>query len=125
MTSTRRHIPIYTTSGLVGAYLYYPHIFNIAGEWIGWVTREREVYSVLGHYVGWLSDDPRILRKRSRTFTKPRKTPPKPPTKLRHPVTSPLPPMMRELPFTEVDVLDDEPERLSPLHSAELRNDME
>ena len=58
-------VPLYTSNGDVAAYLSYPHIYNPLGEWIGFCTREREVYSVLGNYVGYLSDDQRILRQRS------------------------------------------------------------
>ncbi len=123
--SKRRLIPIYTTSGDVGAYLQYPHLYNQAGEWIGWVTPEREVYSVLGHYIGWLSDDPRILRKRTYDFSKPRKAPPPPQPRIRVPPTSPLPPLMPELPYTIVDVLEEEPHLLSTVDFDELREDMD
>jgi len=125
MTKTRRLVPIYTTSGDVKAFLFYPHIYNRRGEWIGWVTSDREVYSVLGHYIGWLNNDPRILRKRSRTFSKSRKTPPPTPKKIRLPATSPLAPMMPELTFTTIDVLEVEPHRLSTVDSIELRDDMD
>lgn len=125
MTKPRRQIPIYTTSGDVGAYLVYPNLFNHLGEWAGWVTPEREVYSVLGHYIGWLSDDPRILRKRSYDFSKPRLEPPPPQPRIRVPATSPLAPMMSELTFTTIDVLEEEPHRLSTLDFDELREDMD
>ena len=125
MASQKRLIPIYTTRGDLGAYLQYPYIFNRLGEWIGWVTPEREVYSVLGNYVGWVTDDPRILRKRSYDFTKPRVTPPPPPSRIRVPATVPLPPMMSELSFTHIDVLEEEPEKLSTADFDELREDME
>ena len=42
----------------------YPYLYNTQGEWIGWVTPQREVYSILGVFVGRLSNDPRILGKR-------------------------------------------------------------
>lgn len=125
MTKTRRLIPIYTTSGDVGAYLVYPHLYNRRGEWIGWVTTDREVYSVLGNYIGWLTDDPRILRKRSYDFSNPRKTAPAPQPRIRVPATSPLAPMMAELSFTTIDVLEEEPDRLSTLDFDELREDMD
>ena len=125
MSAQKRLIPIYTTRGDLGAYLNYPYIFNRAGEWIGWVTRNREVYSVLGNYVGWITDDPRILRKRSYDFSKPRITPPKPQPRIRVPASVPLPPMMAELTFTHIDVLEEEPERLSTIDYDELREDMD
>lgn len=120
----QRILPIYTTLGDVGGYLYYPYIFNSSGEWVGWVTEGREVYSVLGHYVGWLSNDPRVLRKRSYDFTKPRKTPPVPPPKLRPPATVPLAPLMPELTHATIDVLYEEPYRLRTMDFDELREDM-
>jgi len=125
MAGKRKLIPIYTSRGDLGAYLVYPYIYNPQGEWIGWVTPEREVYSILGHYVGWLSDDPRILRKRSYDFSKPRRTPPPPPPRIRVPATVPLPPMMSELTYTTVDVLEEEPERLSTADFDDLREDMD
>ena len=125
MAGRKQLIPIYTSRGDLGAYLSYPYLFNAQGEWVGWVTREREVYSVLGNYVGWLTDDPRILRKRTYDFSKPRIEPPQSQSKIRVPATVPLPPMMAELSFTTIDVLDDEPERLSTLDFDELREDMD
>jgi hypothetical protein len=125
MTKTRRLIPIYTTPGDVGAYLVYPYLYNNRGEWVGWVTSDRDVYSVLGNYIGWLSDDPRILRKRSYDFTNPRKTSPQAPARIRVPATNPLAPMMAELSYTTVDVLEEEPERLSTLDADDLREDMD
>ena len=92
MGKKRRIFPIYTSRGDLGAYLMYPYLYNLQGEWIGWVTMNREVYSVLGTYIGWLSDDPRILRNRADDFSKPRMDPPKPPQRIRVPATVPLPP---------------------------------
>ena len=58
-------IPIYTTKGDAEAFLVYPYIFNRNGDWIGFVTPQREIYSVIGDYVGTLTNDPRIVRKRA------------------------------------------------------------
>ncbi len=121
----KRLIPIYTTRGDLGAYLVYPHIFNQQGEWVGFVTPKREVYSVLGHYIGWLTDDPRILRKRSYDFSNPRVKPPPPQPRIRVPASVPLPPMMSELTYTHIDILEEEPERLSTVDFDELREDMD
>lgn len=118
-------IPIYTTSGDLGAYLVYPNLYNPAGEWVGYVTPKREVYSVLGHYVGSITSDPRILRKRSYDFSRPRQTPPPPQPRIPVPATVPLPPMMAELSFSMIDVLEYEPERLSTIDFDELREDMD
>ena len=125
MSTKQRLIPVYTSRGDLGAYLAYPHLYNRQGEWIGWVTREREVYSVLGNYVGWLNDDPRILRKRAHNFSKPKLEPPTPPPNIRVPASVPLPPMMSIMMNTNVDVLEEEPERLSTLDSDDLREDMD
>ena len=116
-------IPIFTSRGDVAAFLTYPHLFNGNGEWVGWVTPSRDVYSVLGFYVGFLTDDPRILRKRSDT-SRPRKTPPPPAHRILVPSRVPLAHLMSELTHDLVDVLMEEPEKLHTLDSGELRDDM-
>jgi hypothetical protein len=118
-------IPIYTSKGDADAFLVYPYIFNRMGDWIGWVTTRREVYSVIGYYVGYLTDDPRILRKRATSTLKPRLSPPPPPERIRVPATIPLSPMMSELTFSLIDVLQDEPERLHTLEMGEFRDDLD
>ncbi len=126
MTKTRRLIPIYTTSGDAEAFLVYPNLFNRSGEWIGWVTSEKEIYSVYGRYAGFLSDGPRILRKRAYSFDKPQQPPPKKmPRRIKVPANVPLPPMMSELSFSNIDVLEDEPERLPTIDVGELKEDMD
>ncbi len=81
MSNQRAIVPIYTSRGDAEAFLVYPHLHNRMGEWIGWVTADRQVYSVLGFYVGELTAEPRIIRKRITASLKPRKTPPaRPPT---------------------------------------------
>lgn len=121
----KKLIPIYSTSGDLGAYLLYPYLYNPQGEWVGFVTPKREVYSVLGNYVGVFTNDPRILRRRSYDFSRPRMEPPPMQRRITVPATVPLAPMMAELPFTMIDVLDDEPERLSTVDFDELREDMD
>ena len=118
-------IPIYTTKGDAEAFLEYPYIFNRNGDWIGWVTPKRDVYSVIGFYVGSLSDEPRIIRKRVTSALKPRLQPPPMPQKIYPPATIPLAPLMRELTFSAIDVLLDEPERLHTLDVGELREDLD
>ena len=122
---TNKLIPIYTSRGDLGAYLVYPYLHNPQGEWIGFVTPEREVYSVLGNYVGVLSKDRRILRKRSYDFSKARIEPPAHQRRITVPATVPLAPLMAELPYTVIDVLEDEPERLGTVDFDELREDMD
>ena len=120
-----RLIAIYTTHGDVVAFLKYPHIFNRQGEWIGWVTPERDVYSVHGHYVGWITDDPRIVRKLSSGLLKPRLIPPIEPKQLTPPAILPLAPMMSELPSGSFDVFEESPELLPPIDFGDLKEDMD
>jgi hypothetical protein len=118
-------VPIYTTRGDAEAFLVYPYLHNRLGEWIGWVTADRQVYSVLGFYVGELTAEPRIIRKRITASLKQRKSPPPHPQRLAVPGTIPLPPMMGDLRFGVTDVLLEEPERLHTLDSGEQRQDID
>jgi hypothetical protein len=120
-----RIIPIYTTRGDLGALMKYPYLFNSIGEWIGFVTEDKEVYSVLGYYVGYLADGPRILRKRAYAFDKPKISPPAPPGKILAPATVPLAPMMSELTYSVIDLLEEEPERLVTIDAGDLREDLD
>jgi hypothetical protein len=114
-TSTIRRtlIPIYNSKGDVEAFLAYPNLHNRNGDWIGWVTPTRQVYSVLGYYVGYLTDEPRILK------------PPAAPRRISPPATVPLAPMMRELTYSTIDILLEEPERLHAIDSGEKREDLD
>jgi hypothetical protein len=123
--SQQRIIPVYSSRGEVEAFLVFPYLFNRSGEWIGWVTAQREVYSVLGEYVGFLTNDPRIVRKRSEDELRPRLRVSQPPGRLNTPATIPLAPLMSDLTHSLVDVLVEEPERLHTVDSGELREDMD
>jgi hypothetical protein len=126
MSSTQsRLIPLYTTRGDAEAFLLYPYLFNRIGEWIGFVTPQREVYSVLGDYVGMLTDEKRIIRKRTTGSLKPRITPPPVPPKMLPSATIPLPPMMSELSHSMIDVLLDMPELLHTRDAGDNRQDMD
>jgi len=118
-------IPIYTTKGDWSALMVFPFVFNTLGEWVGWVTPDRQVYDTDGLYVGWLTTDPRVLRRRTYDQPLPRKTPPVAPERIRPPATVPLPPMMADLPFENVDVLLEEPERLHTTDTGELKEDVD
>jgi len=118
-------IPIYSTPGDWMALLVFPYLYSPQGEWIGWVTADRQVYDVHGVYVGWLTADPRILRKRTIDGELERRPPPAPPPRVRPPASVPLPPMMSQLPFEIIDVLEEEPERLHTLDHGELKEDMD
>jgi hypothetical protein len=121
----KRIIPIYSSKGEAEAFLVFPYLFNRSGEWIGWITPKREIYSVMGHYVGNLTNDARIIRKRSEDELKPRLKPPPSPGKIITPVTVPLAPLMSDLTHSLIDVLQDEPQRLHTMDSGELREDMD
>jgi len=121
----RSVIPIYTSRGDAEAFLVYPYLYNRLGEWIGWVTADRQVYSVLGYYVGDLTAEPRIIRKRITASLMPRRTPLVRPQRLLVPATIPLAPLMGDLRFGVMDVLLDEPERLHTLDAGEQRQDLD
>ncbi len=118
-------IPIYTTKGDAEAFLVYPYIYNRIGEWVGWITPDKEIYSVLGFYVGFLAKGPRILRKRAIEVATTRKRSPKKPPKINPPATIPLAPMMPELNHSQIDVLLDLPEKLHTADSGEFREDLD
>jgi hypothetical protein len=120
----RSVVPIYTSRGDAEAFLVYPYLHNRMGEWIGWVTANRQVYSVLGVYVGELTAEPRIICRRVTTTFKPHKTPPPPPSRLLVPATIPLSPMLPDLRFGVMDVLLEEPERLHTIDAGELKPDL-
>jgi len=121
----RSVIPIYTSRGDAEAFLVYPYLYNRLGEWIGWVTANRQVYSVLGFYVGDLTAEPRIIRKRITATLKPRRTPPARPPHLAVPATIPLAPLMGDLRYGALDVLLEKPERLHTLDAGEQRQDLD
>ena len=123
MAESKKPIPIYTTSGDTGGYINYPYVYNQIGEWIGWVTSKNQVYSVYGHYVGWINKDNRILRRRADDFQKPDKTPLPAPPRFLPPATVPLPPLMAELKYETVDVLEDMPELMPRLDDFAVSDD--
>ncbi len=125
MTEQKKLIPIYNSSGEIGAFLAFPYIFNMSGEWIGWVTAERSVFSVHGHFVGTLTNDPRIVRKREMATTAQRTKPPVAPEPIRPPARLPLAPQLPELGTHMIDVLEDAPYLLPPVDFGELRDDMD
>ena len=119
-------IPIYTSKGDAEVFLVYPYLFNRNGEWVGFVTPQREVYSVFGEYVGVLTNDPRVIRKRAIDSLPPRMTPPAPPQRISLPATIPLAPMMPDLSHSDIDVMLDEPERLHTIDGgSEFRQDVD
>ena len=123
MSEMEKAIPIYTTSGDTGGFLSFPYIFNPLGEWIGWMTEENQVYSVYGRYVGWLDKNNRVLRRRADDFQKQNKQPPQKPPRFRPPATVPLPPLMAELKYEVVDVIEDMPELMPRLDDFAVSDD--
>jgi hypothetical protein len=123
MAASKKPIPIYTTSGDTGGFIIYPYVYNQIGDWIGWVTSDNQVYSVYGHYVGWINKDNRILRRRADDFKKPDKKPPPVPPRFLPPATIPLPPLMAELKYETVDVLEDMPELMPRLDDFAVSDD--
>jgi hypothetical protein len=98
-------------------------IYGTRGDYIGFMEGE-EVYKRDGEWLGRLSKDGRILRKRTvrrrDLHPNPPPTPPKP-DKL--PPRAPLPPMMAELDFSTVDVLDEDPDIFKRI--SDLKPDMD
>jgi hypothetical protein len=121
---TNTIIPIYSSRGDAEAFLAYPYLHNRNGEWIGFITPQRDVYSVLGYHIGALTNDPRVIRKRSGEG-KPRLTPPPPPARLRIPPMPALPKLMGDLAHENIDVLQDAPELLHTLDAGEMRQDLD
>jgi hypothetical protein len=118
--------PIYTTRGEHAAFFENGYLYNLSGEWIGFVdTRNGYTYSVLGEYIGYVNKDGRILRKRSMDDTIPKLTPPPAPGRKNIPSSVPLPPMLGDLGFDTIDVLEDMPERFHTMDAGELKDDMD
>jgi hypothetical protein len=117
MTGKGNPIPLYKSSGDTAGFLNYPYIYNSSGDWIGWVTKDKGVYSVYGEYVGWLSDDRRILRRRAENYQLPPLDPPQVPPRFSPPALVPLAPLMAELKYETVDVLDEMPDLMPTLDS--------
>jgi hypothetical protein len=118
--------PIYTTHGEHISYFEDGYLFNLSGEWIGFVdTRNGYVYSVLGEYVGYVNKDGRVLRKRSMDEVVTRRAPPPPPKRPRLPSSVPLAPLMGDLSFDTIDVFEDMADRLHTIDSGELKDDMD
>jgi hypothetical protein len=115
-------VPIYRSDGEWVAVYQDGQLFNVDREWLGFVVG-RELFDPTGLYVGFLSDDRRLLRKRSLDQTPPRRTPPPPPERVALPANVPLAPMMRELPHQIIDMFEEYPERL--IYVSETRADMD
>jgi hypothetical protein len=114
--------PIYRSDGEWVAVYERGHLFTTDGEWLGFVAGRR-VFSTAGEYLGFLSDDRRLLRRRHVEEDLPRRPVPPRPTAPQIPISVPLAPLLRELPFHIIDVFEEEGGRL--LFVSETRPDME
>jgi hypothetical protein len=114
--------PIYRSDGEWVAVFSQGYIFNTEGEWIGFAIG-REVFGTDGIYLGFLSDDKRLLRKRSLDVDPPRRSAPPMPERINIPAHMPLAPMFRNIPYQFIDVFEAFPERL--LYVSETKQDME
>jgi hypothetical protein len=115
-------VPIYRSDGEWVAVYVNGYLLNVEGEWIGFVVG-REVYDPGGVYLGFLSDDKRLLRKRSLDREPPRRQPPPPPERVVLPPVMPLAPLFRGLPYQIIDVFETFGDKL--LFVSETRSDMD
>jgi hypothetical protein len=100
------------------------YLYSSRGEYIGWVEgTANDVFKRDGEWIGRLSKDGRILRKRSERRRELNPSLRKEPTKPKLPPRTPLPPMMSDLDFGTVDVLDEEPDIFKRV--SDLRPDMD
>lgn len=110
---------IYDTPGDWHATMLNWSIFDLRGDYIGFVRNENyDVYTTSGEWIGNLIKDGRIVR--NRNADRPpllKQVPPKPP-KPQLPARSPLPPLTGDIGYSYVDVLEWDPDifkRLSDL----------
>lgn len=114
--------PIYQSNGAWVAVYHKGNVFNVDGEWLGFVVG-REVYDPQGVYLGFLSNDRRLLRKRSMSEKRPRRRVPERPERPRIPASMPLAPMLPALPYSVIDMFEEYPERL--VYISDTRPDMD
>ena len=95
-------------------------LYDTTGDWIGWLDG-KEVYTRDGVYAGFVSRDVRVLRERIRKQRPVRSMPTAVPAKVRPPANAPLAPLFAELPWSQVDVFEEEPEIFR--YISELRPD--
>jgi hypothetical protein len=114
---------IYDTHGDWQATRIGRFIFSSRGEYVGYAEGE-DVYKQDGEWLGRLSKDGRILRKRTERRSSLHPNPPaKPPKPTNLPARAPLPPMMAELTYSIVDVLEEDPDIFKRI--SDLRPDIE
>jgi len=114
---------IFDTHGDWQAVKFGNYLWNTRAEYIGYLAGE-DVYKRDGEWIGRLSKDGRILRKRTEQRRELSTSMPKdPPRPEKFPARPPLPPMMAELSYSIVDVLEEEPDIFRKI--SDLRPDMD
>ncbi len=98
-------------------------IYASRGDYIAF-TEGEDVYKRDGEWIGRLSKDGRILRKRTERRRELHPNPPRSaPKPERLPPRAPLPPMMAELNYSVIDVLDEDPDIFKRI--SDLRPDLD
>ena len=98
-------------------------LFSSRGDYVGFIEGE-DVYRRDGEWLGRLSKDGRILRKRTeRHDYLHAQIPPAPPRPANLPARAPLPPMLAEITYSIVDVLDEDPDIFK--HISDLKPDLD
>lgn len=100
---------IYDTRGDWHATIINNSIFDLRGEYIGFVHGDdHEVYTTIGEWIGNLWHDGRIIRNRNIEVRRPllKDIPAKPAKPDKLPPRAPLPPMFAELGYSKIDILD-------------------
>lgn len=113
---------IWNTYGDWVATKYGDNIWDHTGTWVAWID-DGDVYTMDGEWIGELSRDFRIVRKRSAARRPLRTDKPAEPEKPEFPARAPLPPMMQELSFSMIDVLEEDPDVFKNI--SDLRPDMD
>ncbi|MGF1505671.1 MAG: hypothetical protein GYB64_03025 [Chloroflexi bacterium] len=114
---------IWNTYGDWCATLVDGHIWDLRGNWIGWIDENRDVYKADGEWIGTLSRDMRILRKRTARSRALQEHIPETPPKPELPARATLPPSFAELTYSEIDVLEEDPQAFQRI--SDLKKDMD
>jgi len=113
---------IWDTYGDWHATLVEGHLWDLTGNWIGWVENGTDVYKADGEWIGALTRDFRIVQKRSARRRPLHEHIPAKPPRPELPARATLPPSFVELAYSEVDVLIEDPAIFRKL--SDFRKDM-
>nr|MBN1229630.1 hypothetical protein [Anaerolineae bacterium] len=115
---------IWNTYGDWIATLVDGFVWDHRGTCVAWVEGEnKEVFTADGEWIGQISKDSRILRKRTELRRDLHPSPPAFPPRPDLPARAPLPPTFSELPYSIIDVLEEDPDVFK--HISDRRPDME